>query len=155
MLDRRIAIRNKVQSTKDTEFARTCRGSFWSAVLPLCGKRTLNVFSVLGQVRDDPPAKKRVTPEEEEKMRQLLRFEEAPEFLQYNPYILRGYRSCLTTKLCLERLAHLNPELLKNCRQHLEDINRTRASTTAFTRRRFPHKNVIRVTVYSGGRTRR
>lgn len=53
---------------------------------------------------DDSMVKRKVTPEEEENMRRLLRFEEAPGFLQYNPYILRGYRGCLSTKLCLESI---------------------------------------------------
>lgn len=53
---------------------------------------------------DNSTVKKKIIPEEEEDMRRLLRFEEAPEFLQYNPYILRGYRGCLTTKLCLESI---------------------------------------------------
>jgi len=68
----------------------------------------LNAFFVPRQIHDEPPAKKRLTPEEEDKMRQLLRFEDAPGFLQYNPYILNGYRGCLTTKLCLERLAEFD-----------------------------------------------
>lgn len=36
-------------------------------------------------------------------MRRLLPYEEAPEYLQHNPFILHGYRGYLTTKLCLER----------------------------------------------------
>ncbi|XP_070171700.1 progestin and adipoQ receptor family member 3 isoform X1 [Polyergus mexicanus] len=53
---------------------------------------------------DDSTAEEEVIPEEEKDMRRLLRFEDAPEFLQYNPYIRRGYRGCLTTKLCLESI---------------------------------------------------
>ncbi|XP_043266773.1 progestin and adipoQ receptor family member 3 [Venturia canescens] len=43
-----------------------------------------------------------ITPEDEEKMRRLLPYEEAPEYLQHNPFIFHGYRGYLTTKLCLE-----------------------------------------------------
>lgn len=50
------------------------------------------------------PIKGEVTMEDEEKMRRLLPFEEAPGYLQHNPYILRGYRGYLTTKLCLESI---------------------------------------------------
>lgn len=50
----------------------------------------------------DSPIKGKVTPEDEERMRRLLPFEKAPEYLQHNPYILRGYRGYLTTKLCIE-----------------------------------------------------
>lgn len=50
-----------------------------------------------------PLAGKQITPEDEEKMRRLLPYEEAPEYLQHNPFILHGYRGYLTTKLCLER----------------------------------------------------
>lgn len=59
---------------------------------------------LVNKVCDNSTVKKKVTPEEEEDMRRLLRFEEAPGFLQYNPYILRGYRGCLSTKLCLESI---------------------------------------------------
>lgn len=59
-------------------------------------------FCILKQACEDSTAEGKV-PEEEDNLRRLLRYEDAPEFLQYNPYILRGYRGCLTTKLCLER----------------------------------------------------
>ncbi|XP_046745213.1 progestin and adipoQ receptor family member 3 isoform X1 [Diprion similis] len=42
--------------------------------------------------------------EDEERMRRILPFAEAPEYLQFNPYILHGYRGYLTTKLCLESI---------------------------------------------------
>ncbi|XP_024938284.1 progestin and adipoQ receptor family member 3 isoform X1 [Cephus cinctus] len=51
----------------------------------------------------DSPIHGKVTPEDEEQMRQLLPFEKAPVYLQFNPFILHGYRGYLTTKLCLER----------------------------------------------------
>lgn len=35
--------------------------------------------------------------------RQLLKFEQAPEYLQHNPYIRDGYRKLLPTRLCWER----------------------------------------------------
>lgn len=49
------------------------------------------------------PIKGQVTVEDEERMRKLLPFHLAPEYLQFNPFILHGYRGYLTTKLCLER----------------------------------------------------
>lgn len=33
----------------------------------------------------------------------LLRYEDAPSYLQFNPYILNGYRGYMSTKMCLER----------------------------------------------------
>lgn len=39
-----------------------------------------------------------------EKLRQLLSFEDAPEYNKHNPYILGGYRSMLPTKLCFESI---------------------------------------------------
>lgn len=35
--------------------------------------------------------------------RKLLKYEEAPVYLQHNPYITDGYRKLLPTKLCWER----------------------------------------------------
>lgn len=35
--------------------------------------------------------------------RQLLKFEQAPAYLQHNPFIRDGYRKMLPTKLCWER----------------------------------------------------
>lgn len=35
--------------------------------------------------------------------RQLLKFEQAPSYLQHNPFIREGYRKMLPTKLCWER----------------------------------------------------
>lgn len=40
---------------------------------------------------------------EEDKLRRLLNFNEAPSYLAHNRFILSGYRGLLTTKLCLER----------------------------------------------------
>lgn len=40
-----------------------------------------------------------------EKLRLLLKFEDAPEYLQHNKFILSGYRGMLTSKMCLERFA--------------------------------------------------
>lgn len=54
----------------------------------------------------DSPVKGKITPEDEEKMRRVLPFEEAAEYLQHNPYIRHGYRGYLTTKLCVERFVH-------------------------------------------------
>ncbi|XP_018053928.1 PREDICTED: progestin and adipoQ receptor family member 3 [Atta colombica] len=59
---------------------------------------------LVNKVCGDSADKRKVTLEREEKLRRLLRFEEAPQFLQHNPYILHGYRGCLTTKLCLESI---------------------------------------------------
>lgn len=59
----------------------------------------------LKQSSDDLPTDRKLISEEEEKLRRLLPFEEAPHYLKYNPYILKGYRGSLTTKLCLERLS--------------------------------------------------
>lgn len=33
----------------------------------------------------------------------LLSYHEAPSYLQFNPYILSGYRGYLSTKMCFER----------------------------------------------------
>ncbi len=33
----------------------------------------------------------------------LLSYHEAPAYLQYNPFILSGYRGYLSTKMCIER----------------------------------------------------
>ncbi|XP_044742305.1 progestin and adipoQ receptor family member 3 isoform X2 [Chrysoperla carnea] len=41
---------------------------------------------------------------EENKLYKLLRYEDAPEYLQFNPYIRSGYRQFLNTKLCLESI---------------------------------------------------
>lgn len=35
--------------------------------------------------------------------RQLLKYEEAPAYLQHNPFIRDGYRKLLPTRLCWER----------------------------------------------------
>lgn len=35
--------------------------------------------------------------------RQLLKYEQAPAYLQHNPFIRDGYRKMLPTKLCWER----------------------------------------------------
>lgn len=34
----------------------------------------------------------------------LLSYQDAPAYLQFNPYILSGYRGFLSTKMCFERL---------------------------------------------------
>lgn len=52
---------------------------------------------------EESPIKGKVTLEDEEKMKRLLSYTEAPQYLQHNPYILSGYRGYLTTKLCIER----------------------------------------------------
>lgn len=36
------------------------------------------------------------------KFRQLLDFDDAPAYLQFNPFIRRGYRTMLPSKQCLE-----------------------------------------------------
>lgn len=41
--------------------------------------------------------------EEYLKYRKLLKYHEAPVYLQHNPYITDGYRKLLPTKLCWER----------------------------------------------------
>ncbi|XP_014225082.1 progestin and adipoQ receptor family member 3 [Trichogramma pretiosum] len=56
------------------------------------------------KVYADSPIKGPVTPEDEEKMRKLLPWHLAPEYLRHNPYILSGYRGYLTTKLCIESI---------------------------------------------------
>lgn len=38
-----------------------------------------------------------------EKLRQLLKIEDAPEYMQHNRFILSGYRGILPSKLCIER----------------------------------------------------
>lgn len=38
-----------------------------------------------------------------EKAKQLLHFDDAPEYLKHNNYIITGYRGMLNTKLCVER----------------------------------------------------
>lgn len=38
-----------------------------------------------------------------QKVRQLLNFDEAPEYLKHNPFILTGYRGILNTDLCIQR----------------------------------------------------
>ncbi|XP_023022760.1 progestin and adipoQ receptor family member 3 [Leptinotarsa decemlineata] len=39
-----------------------------------------------------------------EKAKQLLHYDEAPEYLKHNPYILSGYRKILSTDLCLQSM---------------------------------------------------
>ena len=56
----------------------------------------------------DSPIKGPVTLEDEERMRILLPFHLAPEYLRFNPFILSGYRGYLTTKLCIERSVEYN-----------------------------------------------
>ncbi|XP_043515136.1 progestin and adipoQ receptor family member 3 [Frieseomelitta varia] len=56
------------------------------------------------KLEDSPIKGKKITLEDEEKLRRLLAYEEAPEHLQHNPYILHGYRGYLTTKLCIESI---------------------------------------------------
>ncbi|XP_043580278.1 progestin and adipoQ receptor family member 3 isoform X1 [Bombus pyrosoma] len=63
------------------------------------------VYRRLSRKLDESPVKdKKITLDDEEKMRRLLNYEEAPEYLQHNPYILHGYRGYLTTKLCIESI---------------------------------------------------
>lgn len=63
------------------------------------------VYRRLSRKLDESPIKdKKITLDDEEKMRRLLNYEEAPEYLQHNPYILHGYRGYLTTKLCIESI---------------------------------------------------
>ncbi|XP_058443283.1 progestin and adipoQ receptor family member 3 isoform X2 [Malaya genurostris] len=38
------------------------------------------------------------------KQRQLLSYDDAPKHLQFNPFIRKGYRTILSTKLCLESI---------------------------------------------------
>ncbi|XP_014208828.1 progestin and adipoQ receptor family member 3 [Copidosoma floridanum] len=52
----------------------------------------------------ESPIKNPITPEDEARMRILLPFHLAPEYLRFNPYILKGYRGYLTTKLCIESI---------------------------------------------------
>lgn len=69
-----------------------------------CSCNSLQVYRRLSRKLDESPIKdKKITLDDEEKMRRLLNYEEAPEYLQHNPYILHGYRGYLTTKLCIER----------------------------------------------------
>ncbi|XP_003694576.1 progestin and adipoQ receptor family member 3 [Apis florea] len=65
---------------------------------------TGEVYRKTSKKLEDSPIKGKLTPEDEEKMRRLLPYEEAPEYLQHNPYILHGYRGYLTTKLCIESI---------------------------------------------------
>ncbi|KAK2589142.1 hypothetical protein KPH14_001962 [Odynerus spinipes] len=58
----------------------------------------------LDHVPAESPIKGEVSLQDEEKMRRLLPFEDAPEYLQHNPFILHGYRGYLTTKLCVESI---------------------------------------------------
>lgn len=39
----------------------------------------------------------------------LLSYHEAPTHLQFNPYILSGYRGYLSTKMCIERYVQQEP----------------------------------------------
>lgn len=39
----------------------------------------------------------------EEKARTLFCFDDAPEYLRFNPFIKTGYRGLLNTKYCVER----------------------------------------------------
>ncbi|CAB0040358.1 unnamed protein product, partial [Trichogramma brassicae] len=57
---------------------------------------SLPIFTQLcesSKVYADSPIKGPVTPEDEEKMRKLLPWHLAPEYLRHNPYILSGYRA--------------------------------------------------------------
>lgn len=38
-----------------------------------------------------------------EKAKKLLHYDDAPEYLKHNNYIVKGYRGTLDTKLCMER----------------------------------------------------
>lgn len=69
-----------------------------------CSCNSFQVYRRLSRKVDESPIKdKKITLDDEEKMRRLLNYEEAPEYLQHNPYIRHGYRGYLTTKLCIER----------------------------------------------------
>lgn len=37
----------------------------------------------------------------------ILSYDDAPNYLKFNPYIRSGYRGYLTTKMCLERYTKL------------------------------------------------
>ncbi|CAL7943881.1 unnamed protein product [Xylocopa violacea] len=65
---------------------------------------TAEAYRASSKKLEDSVVKSKITPEVEEKMRRLLPFEEAAEYLQHNPYILHGYRGYLTTKLCIESI---------------------------------------------------
>lgn len=65
---------------------------------------TGEVYRPSSKKLEGSPLKGKLTPEDEDKMRRLLPYEEAPEYLQHNPYILKGYRGYLTTKLCIESI---------------------------------------------------
>lgn len=42
-----------------------------------------------------------------QKARTLLKFEDAPEYLKHNPFILTGYRGMLNTDLCIQRYGYI------------------------------------------------
>lgn len=42
--------------------------------------------------------------EDHSKLRKLLKYEEAPKYLQFNSFITRGYRNILPTRLCIESI---------------------------------------------------
>lgn len=80
-------------------------------IIGIENKKLTQIFICFQSIREkirqlaDSPIKGEVTLEDEKRMRQLLPFHLAPEYLRFNPYILKGYRGYLTTKLCIERWA--------------------------------------------------
>lgn len=40
---------------------------------------------------------------ETQKAMTLLKFEDAPEYMKHNPFILKGYRGILNTDMCIQR----------------------------------------------------
>lgn len=52
----------------------------------------------------------------------LLSYHEAPTYLQFNPYILSGYRGYLSTKMCFERLVEFLNELFGFRKPYLDDL---------------------------------
>lgn len=88
--------------------------NFWLFQGPLCYDHTESLLEDLkGKESDSDEAEALKKIEnvrhddddnfDEEKCRRLLSFEEAPEYLKHNIYILTGYRGILNTKLCIER----------------------------------------------------
>lgn len=52
-----------------------------------------------GKIKDNP--KKECI--DHQKAKYLLNFEDAPEYIKHNPYILTGYRGILNTDMCIQR----------------------------------------------------
>ncbi|XP_037050987.1 progestin and adipoQ receptor family member 3 isoform X2 [Bradysia coprophila] len=69
--------------------------------------KLLNTLEVTRATFSKPEKRSKTQAEkdvENEKSRQLLSFDDAPKHLQFNPFIRNGYRTYLSTKMCVESM---------------------------------------------------